>query len=320
MIRKRTYLYEVGEYKSPTLGDFRPFIEEYIHESKSDGAIIVVPGGAYSMVAAGEAEPVANAMYDWNYDVYVLCYTCALFTGQKLGKQPLKDLGKAIALIDTENLFLCGFSAGGNLVSTFIGHMDDEEILSPDKRECVISKITGQILGYPVITTKEEFTHRDTITNLWGSNPSEAELMYSSSELNVGPNTPPTFIWHTGTDKDVDAMNTFLYTKALKDNGVPFSMHIFSRGPHGLSVADSKWASGEYGSFYAMEQFFIDMQYRIDNQIVENEDQPLPPVGTNYEEIFLHMPKDYLISEPVQEVSTWINIAKEWVRGLKYEN
>ena len=60
------------EYCCPTKGEFVPFINGYLHEEGEYPAMLIVPGGAYGMVAAGEAEIVAKRFFEEGFDTYVL--------------------------------------------------------------------------------------------------------------------------------------------------------------------------------------------------------------------------------------------------------
>ena len=57
-----------------------------------------------------------------------------------------------------------------------------------------------------------------------------------SLETRVSPETPPTFLWHTAEDGAVPVENSLMYAAALRKNRVPFELHIFERGGHGLST------------------------------------------------------------------------------------
>ena len=66
----------------------------------------------------------------------------------------------------------------------------------------------------------------------------QAEEDYFSCDKHVKATTPPTFLWHTAEDKTVPVKNSILYANALAENGVPFELHIFPFGGHGLSTCD----------------------------------------------------------------------------------
>ena len=56
----------------------------------------------------------------------------------------------------------------------------------------------------------------------------------------VGPYTPPTFLWHTFEDATVPLENSLLYAAALRKNGVPFELHVFPEGEHGISLGTAQ--------------------------------------------------------------------------------
>ena len=52
--------------------------------------------------------------------------------------------------------------------------------------------------------------------------------------------TPPTFLWHTAADGSVPVENSLLYASALSREKIPFALHIFPEGGHGLATADKR--------------------------------------------------------------------------------
>lgn len=51
-------------------------------------------------------------------------------------------------------------------------------------------------------------------------------------------NTCPTFLWHTAADDVVPAMQSVIFTQRLLEAGVPVELHLYERGPHGISTGD----------------------------------------------------------------------------------
>ena len=80
------------------------------------------------------------------------------------------------------------------------------------------------------------------------------ELHYASLETQVTEDVPPTFLWHTSTDASVPVSNSYRYAEALKKHGIRHSLHIFSRGKHGLSLANEEWADYRNSPDYTYEQ------------------------------------------------------------------
>ena len=63
---------------------------------------------------------------------------------------------------------------------------------------------------------------------------------------------PPTFIWHTFEDSTVPMENSLAFAKALREKAVPFEMHIFSKGEHGLALG-TKETSLPDGKYFQSE-------------------------------------------------------------------
>ena len=61
------------------------------------------------------------------------------------------------------------------------------------------------------------------------------ELM--SNEKQVTAKTPPTFLFHTMDDAGVPVENSILFAEALRKNKVPYEMHIYEHGRHGVGLA-----------------------------------------------------------------------------------
>jgi dipeptidyl aminopeptidase/acylaminoacyl peptidase len=97
----------------------------------------------------------------------------------------------------------------------------------------------AMILSYPVITMTELGDEGST-KNLVGA-PLEAALVEEMSlEKQVSVQTPPAFIWHTVDDELVPVENSMLFAATLRKNKIPFELHLFSKGLHGLSLADKE--------------------------------------------------------------------------------
>lgn len=74
---------------------------------------------------------------------------------------------------------------------------------------------------------------------------SEEELEYMSLEKQVTEYMPPCFLWQTATDELVPVQKSFLFAQALQEKKIPYTFHVFSKGKHGLSLADEAWANEE---------------------------------------------------------------------------
>ena len=66
-----------------------------------------------------------------------------------------------------------------------------------------------------------------------------------SLEKQVTEYMPPCFLWQTATDELVPVQKSFLFAQALQEKKIPYAFHVFSKGKHGLSLADEAWANEE---------------------------------------------------------------------------
>lgn len=225
-----------------TLEAERPTITPYLPETEQPAAAIVVcPGGGYAMRAAHEGGPVAQRLNKLGIAAFVLAYRVA----PDRHPVPLGDAQRAIRAIRAqagrwnvrpEALGILGFSAGGHLAATTATQWDHGKPDHDDPIERAGCRPDLAILCYPVISFMQA-THGGSMTNLLGPSPTLAERRAQSAELNVSPETPPTFLWHTADDEAVDVENSLLFGAALGRHGVPFELHVFPSGRHGLGLA-----------------------------------------------------------------------------------
>lgn len=255
-------LWQDSEYHYPLACGFIPTLVSYIHEeSRERPAMLVVPGGGYCVVSPTEGEIVAEEFYKKGYNAFVLTYTTNLLMQEPLKNQPLQDLSRAVRVIrknaeklgiHPKKLAVCGFSAGAHLTGSLCVHYMDAE--DPDPQYADISnRPDAAILSYPVITSGE-YAHRGSFEALLGKNALREELEYMSLEKHVTSQTPPCFLWQTVTDETVPVENSYLFAEACRKAGVLFAHHVFSKGKHGLSLANEQWLNEEYGEPYTLEQ------------------------------------------------------------------
>ena len=109
----------------------------------------------------------------------------------------------------------------------------------PIQFKALVQDPTVSVLLYPVITLTDPHTHVGSRHNLLGPNATGALHEQMSAERNVTPRTPPTFLFHTVDDAAVPVENCLLYAAALRQHSVPFEMHLFETGKHGVGLADS---------------------------------------------------------------------------------
>jgi acetyl esterase/lipase len=211
-------------------------------EIATGAAMVICPGGAYAGLAPHEGEAYALFLRDHGVAGFVLKYRL----GSAGYRHPvmLEDVSRAMRTVrarasewnvDPKRIGVMGSSAGGHLASTLLTHYDSGKPDSDDPIERQSSRPDLGILCYPVITMGD-WTHAGSKKNLLGDNPSPELVKELSNELHVTENTPPTFIFQTEEDRAVPVENSLMFASALRKAGVPFDLHIYEKGPHGMGL------------------------------------------------------------------------------------
>ena len=185
--------------------------------AKANGtAVVICPGGGYGNLAVDhEGQQIA----EWSNSLGVAGFIVE-YRHRRKGyghPAPLQDAQRAIRTvragaagwkIDPAKIGVMGFSAGGHLASTAGTHFDKGDPNSTDPIERAGCRPDFMILCYPVIAFDEPFTHRGSQRNLLGEDADAALVRSMSSEKQVTPETPPTFLFHTDEDKGVPPENS----------------------------------------------------------------------------------------------------------------
>lgn len=211
------------EVLRPT-GDPAVTLTTYVHDASPElsnaklrPAVLVFPGGGYQFCSDREGEPIALAYMAKGYNAFVLRYTV-----KKDVETPLHDAETALETImekagewkvDKSRIAVIGFSAGGHLAA----HLSVAGRLRP----------AAAMLGYPCILDKK--IEDIQLPDLTGK---------------VDATTPPCFIFSTSEDKVVPIANSLDFASALDKAKVPFELHIYQNGEHGLSLAAPLTANG----------------------------------------------------------------------------
>ena len=91
------------------------------------------------------------------------------------------------------------------------------------------------------VITMGEYMHRGSRSILLGNDPSPELIRELSNELQVTKDTPPCFIWHTYEDSAVPVENSLHFAEALRKAGVPFDLHVYQKGQHGMGLGTGDW-------------------------------------------------------------------------------
>ncbi|MBQ8407334.1 MAG: alpha/beta hydrolase [Clostridia bacterium] len=205
--------------------------------------VVVLPGGGYSGRAKHEGGPIAEFFNSQGFHAVVVDYRVA----PNRFPAGLSDVQRAVRIlrvnaeewhVDPERIVTCGFSAGGHLAASSILYSDVYTCTrAADEIDSMPHIPNGAILGYPVISVEAGFGHIGSGRNLLGE-AYEAEKESFFLAKHVTGNTPPVYLWHTSDDAGVNVKNSLIFAEALRDHNVPFEMHVFPHGPHGIGLAE----------------------------------------------------------------------------------
>jgi acetyl esterase/lipase len=145
--------------------------------------------------------------------------------------------------INPNRVGIFGFSAGGHLASTIALHFDQNfSLLIQDDVDKTDARPDFLGLGYPVISMDphQYAAHSSLKHLLYGYTGNQLTNLESflSGHKHVNSNTPPTFIFESIDDRQINAQNSVLFVMALQDAGIPFKALIFEHGKHGAGLAE----------------------------------------------------------------------------------
>lgn len=243
---------QLGDGHRATMECYLPANYDFSKDRKRP-AVIIFPGGGYGHLSDREAEPIALQYAAADMAAFVLRYSvkpdagfprCVLeaLTAIKTVRENAEEWN-----INPDKIAICGFSAGGHLAASAgaFWHapfaresLGDNELLKPN----------AAILCYPVISSGP-WAHSGSIVNLLGEDAAEELEEIVSIEKQITSAYPPTFLWHTATDQIVPVQNTLLMGKSLADAEVPFELHIYPMGPHGLALSDERTAKPNHPQY-----------------------------------------------------------------------
>lgn len=236
----------IKNVSKPTLAIYHPE-----KEIATGAAVIIFPGGGYSGESyLHEGTLIAEEFVRKGIAAFILKYRLpsdSIMIDKTIG--PLQDAQQAIKMVrqhasewklDSSKIGVIGFSAGGHLASTAGTHFNKSYILNDEN---ISLRPSFMILVYPVISMKDELTHLGSRQHLLGKSAQNEQIIQFSNELHVSPNTPPTWLTHTGDDNVVPVDNSIRFYQELIRNNVPAEMHLYPKGNHGfvLKLPTEEW-------------------------------------------------------------------------------
>lgn len=253
------------------------YIQDPIRPGQRRPILISCPGGGFLDCSPNEGDPVAQAFMRLGYHGAVLTYTRAASSAEPSWPNALYDLAAGVRIIrehaeewGVSQVVVCGFSAGGHLVTSY-GNEWAGELFADADEPADLRRPDAVVAGYPIVDYRGTRAQIETlersvstagvsmeevlgkqgesvgllkfiqVTNhaFLGDAELSDELEARVSPIcNVNDATPPTFLWTTFADPIVDPTKALEYAKTLRVHDVPCELHVFMNGTHGLSTAD----------------------------------------------------------------------------------
>lgn len=200
-------------------------------EQKSNGAgILVCPGGGYSILAINlEGYEIAHWLNSLGFAAFVLEYRVP-----DNQKGALQDAQRAMRIIrahagswklDRDKIGMMGFSAGGSLTARLSTGSDQDWYKPVDGFDSLTAKPDFSLLIYPA------YLDQGTGHSL-------------TPGLDVNAHTPQMFIFQAADDPYGNS--SLVMAGALRNNKVPFELHIYPKGGHGYGLRKGNPAAEEW--------------------------------------------------------------------------
>ena len=233
-------------------------MDVYLPEGRTTSStklIIMVHGGAWTQGDKSEFTPYVDTLKrrlpGWaiiNINYRLATGTANFFPAQELDMKAAVDFiySKRAEWLISDKFVLLGGSAGGHLVAlqayknsspsikAVIDYFGPTELVAMynNPPTPLIPILLAQVIG--------------------GTPTTQASLYQSSSPLNfVSPQSPPTLIFHGGTDIVVSPSQSVLLKDKLATKGVVNQYYFYPSEPHGFSAATMSDSFDKIGTFLA---------------------------------------------------------------------
>lgn len=212
-------------------------LEGYLPSNPSGRAIVDCPGGGYSHLS------MQNEGHDWaewfnRQGIAFFVLTYRMPKGDR--EVPMSDARAALRTvrdsaaawgIHPRDVGIMGFSAGGHLASTISTHTEWAE--RPD----------FSILFYPVISMKEQESHKGSCVGFLGAEGQKDEALvraFSNQNAVQRHLTPPAILLLANDDRAVPPVtNGVAYYAAMRRAGNSCTLHVYPTGGHGFGFRSS---------------------------------------------------------------------------------
>ena len=222
----------VTNVSEPTIAIYKP-------ANPNGTAVIVAPGGGYSILAIEhEGTQVCEYLNTIGVTGILLKYRVPARSKEDPSKEPLQDVQRAIGLVrhhaaewgvKPERVGILGFSAGGHLAVMATLHANDRTYTTDAALDVEDATPNFSVPVYPAyLVTKEDTFHL-------------------KPEIKVTEKSPPMCLVHAGDDKGVSSPSgsALLYLEYKKLN-LPAELHIYAKGGHGFGMRKSGLPTAEW--------------------------------------------------------------------------
>ncbi|WP_196594578.1 alpha/beta hydrolase [Pectinatus sottacetonis] len=239
-----------------------------IENERKHPAIIICGGGGFVRITDKEKEPVALFFLNHGFQAFVLNYTTKKI-GDSTYPNPEYDLAKMIVTvrehavewnIDISKIAIAGFSAGGSICASLATQWNEKFLYKKLEVSSEMLKPNAAILAYPLLDfeyQKKKIVEDENCNSFLefakmkkgdflsmamdaaiGVQATEKQLKEGSPINHITPNMPPVFIWGTANDGMVYVGQILKFAEKLSGNNIPYELHVFESGYHGLSLAN----------------------------------------------------------------------------------
>ncbi len=215
------------------------YLKGYIYDDEfTRPAVIVCPGGGYMFLTPHEGEPTAMAYYAKGYNVFICYYPIrdeAVYPAPQLAVLNAVKLVRSNAelwKVCPDAITVAGFSAGAHVAACAGTLYHDSELMERLKTESSVVRPDAMLLIYPCIGI-----------DIPGYEKGKNDKNVLRCDELVDRDTPPAFIVTSFGDKFVSCNQSLNFARALSDNDVPFELHCFEPGDHGMLNGDDRYLS-----------------------------------------------------------------------------
>ena len=197
-------------------------------EQKNGGAVVIVPGGGFGILASQhEGSELALWLRERGFVAAVLQHRCPTNKLPKPWDFPAQDTQRAMSLVraragelgvQPERVGLFGFSAGGQVA--LIAATNDDARLYPASD------------AVDRVSCRPEFLMLCYAWHILA----DGSLTELKPEIKIGATTPPTFLAQANDDPGSLAEGSTLAFLALRKAKVSAELHIYSTGGHGFGL------------------------------------------------------------------------------------